>query len=169
MAYSGALQVIQFTPPEVLVSVATAGIDVDSSAADMGTYIVPVDLMLYAFGVYVHENLGIAVTGSIFLERAANVAGTDTTVIELDVDSTSLKSGDNSLPLITASAGSEGIDAGDVVFAPSASFPILITAPQVLTVRFVQSGSLTGELTPFIVCRWQAIDARGAKFWSDVN
>ena len=171
MAYNGPLQVIQFTPPEVFVSVATAGMDisVDPTTTDNATIAVPINLMLYGFGVYVSEDLGATATGSIFLERSTNVAGTDTTVIELELDSTTHKSGDGQLPLVTASTASDDIDAGDVLFAPSASFPILITAPQILTVRYAQSASNTGELTAFIVGRWQAMDARGLKFWSDVN
>ena len=169
MAYNGPLVVLQFTPPEVLVSVATAGMDIGETAADLGTIAVPVNFMLYAFGVYVMESMGASAVGSIFLERATNVAGTDTTVIELDLDSTVHRSGDGTLPLQTASTGSEDIDAGDVLFAPSSSFPILITAPQVLTTRHVDSGTVVGELTPFVVGRWQAMDARGTAFWSNVN
>ena len=171
MAYNGPLQVIQFTPPEVFISVASAGMDisVDPTTTDNAAIIVPVNLMLYAFGVYVSEDLAASAVGSVFLERSTNVAGTDTEVIELDLDSTAHSSGNGTLPLITASTGSEDIDAGDVLFAPSSSFPILIEAPQVLTVRYAQSSGITGELTAFIVCRWQAMDARGSKFWSDVN
>ena len=169
MAYNGPLQVIQFTPPEVFVSVATAGIDISDASADHATLAVPVSLMLYAFGVYLSEDMAAAADGSIFLERASNVAGSDATVIELDLDSTSHLSGSGTLPLVTASTGSEDIDAGDVLFAPSASFPILITAPQILTVRHAVSSGITGELTAFIVCRWQAMDLRGTSFWSDIT
>ena len=168
MAYNGPLQVIQFTPPEVFVSVATAGMDISDSSVDHGTLAVPVSLMLYAFGVYVSENMAASALGSIFLERSTNVAGTDTTVVELDLDSIVHLSGNGTLPLQTASAGSEDIDAGDVLFAPSSLFPVLITAPQILTVRHVQT-AITGELTAFIVGRWQAMDARGTEFWSNVN
>lgn len=169
MAYNGPLQVIQFTPPEVFVSVATAGMDIGEAAADLGTLAVPVNLMLYAFGVYISEDLGASAVGSIFLERSTNVDGTDTTVIELDLNSTVHQSGNGTLPLQTASTGSGDLDAGDALFAPSSSFPILITAPQILTTRHVDSGTVAGEVTPFIVCRWQAMDARGLSFWSDVN
>ena len=169
MAYNGPLTVIQFTPPEVFISVATAGIDLGEADADLGTLAVPVNLMLYAFGVYVSENMGASAVGSVFLDRATNVAGTDTNVIELDLDSIVHRSGDGTLPLQTASSGSEDIDAGDALFAPSSSFPILITAPQVLTTRHVDSGTVVGELTPFVVGRWQAMDARGTAFWSNVN
>ena len=171
MAYNGPLQVIQFTPPEVFISVATAGMDisVDPTTTDNGAIIIPVNFMLYQFGVYVSENLGATVTGAIILERSTNVAGTDTALATIELDTTDLSSGDDLLPRVTALAASSDIDAGDVVYAPRSTFPFLVTAPQVLTVRYVQSGTNTGELTAFVIGRWQAIDARGTSFWSDVN
>ena len=172
MAYNGPLQVIQFTPPEVFVSVATAGMDlsVDPSGADHGTLAIPVNFMLYQFGVYISQNLGTAVTGSVFLERSTNVAGSDTTVAEIDFQSTSLSSGDDLLPRVTALAASNDIDGGDVVYAARSIFPFLVVAPQILTVRYEQSATNgEGEATAFVIGRWQAIDARGTEFWTDVN
>lgn len=166
MAYSGAAQVIEFQSPDSTIAVNTSLIDISASSADVATLIVPVPLMIYAFGCYVTEDLAATASGSIFLERATNVAGTDTTVVELDLDSTDLKSGDGTDPLQTASTGSEDIDAGDVIYAPSTSFPVLITAPQILTVRFVQT-AVAGELRPFIVARWQGMDLRPTSVWGD--
>jgi hypothetical protein len=165
MAYSGAVQVIPFQSPDAFTSVATSLIDVSASSADVAVLIVPVPLEVYAFGIYVTESFAAAGTGSIFLERATNVVGTDTTVSELDFDAVALKSGDGNKPLQTASTGSEDIDLGDVVYAPSSAFPVLIAAPQVLTVRFVQT-AIVGEAVPFIVARWQGMDLRPTSVWA---
>ncbi len=172
MAYSGAVQVIAFLmadvadPTQVLagITVAESGIDLDDTSADVATMIVPVPLMIYAFGVYVHESFAAAATGSLFLERATNIVGTDTTVAELDYDSILNQSGDGDRPFQTTSTGSEDIDAGDVLYAQSSLFPVLITAPQVLTVRHVSTG-VAGEVAPFIVARWQGMDLRPAAVW----
>jgi hypothetical protein len=165
MAFSGDVTVLHFQEPDSSVAVATTNIDVSASSADTATMIVPVPLMLYAFGLYCTENGAASLTGSVFLERATNVAGSDTTVVEVDIDVTDLSSGDGTLPLQTASTGSEDIDAGDVLFGPSSAFPVLITAPQVLTVRFVQT-AVAGEYVPFVVGKWMEIDYTPAAVWS---
>ena len=153
------------------ITVATTGIDFNDSSADVATMIVPVPLVIYAFGVVVQENLGATVAGSLFLERSTVIVGTDTTVVELDYDSTSLRSGNttNELASATASTGSEDVDAGDVIFyADAATFPVLITAPQILTVRHVTTAAV-GEVAPFIVCRWQGVDGRPTSVWTDIT
>ena len=165
MAYSGAIQVIPFQSPDSLVSVATSLVDASGSSADLAILIVPVPLMLYAFGIYVTESLGATLTGSIFLERSTLPAGSDTTVVEFDLDATSNLSGDGTLPQQTASTGAEDIDGGDVMYANASAFPVLITAPQVLTVRLVTT-AVVGEYVPFIVARWQGMDLRSTEMWS---
>ena len=169
MAYDGALRVYQFQPPEVLVSVATAGMDISEGPADLGTIIVPIDFMIYSFGMHVHETLGVAATGAVILQRSTNVAGTDTTVVSVDLDALTHLSGNNTLPLITASTGSEAIAAGDTLFAPMSNFPFLVVAPQILTARFADSGTLAGEVTPFVVGKWQSMDGRPTSVWTDIT
>jgi hypothetical protein len=170
MAYSGAVQVMEFLTANIAgrLTVANAGIDVSDADADAATMIVPCPLMIYGFGVYVMEDLAASLTGSIFLERATVIAGTDTTVVEFDLDSTDLQSGDGTSPLQTSSTGSEDIDAGDVAWAPSSSFPVLIQSPQVLTVRHVQT-AVAGEVAPFILARWQGPDLRQVTQWADAT
>jgi hypothetical protein len=169
MALSGPLEVIEFQAPDTSTTVATSLIDISAAGADAATLIVPLPLLIHAFGVYVTEDMAASATGSVFLERATVVAGSDTTVVELDLDSTDLKSGDGTLPHQTASTGSEDIDAGDVIFAPASSFPVLITPPQTLTVRHVQTSSVAGELRAFIVAQWQGIDLRSTEVWGDAT
>ena len=164
MAYSGSAQVLEFTLVNS-IAVNTSAVDVSASSGDFGAIIVPVPMMLYQFGCYVTESLAAAVTGSIFLERADFVAGTDATVVELDLDATDLRSGDGTRAAQTASTGSEDIDAGDVIYSPQTSFPIIITAPQVLVLRTVQTSSVAGELRPFIICRWLGPDYRSTEVW----
>lgn len=176
MAYSGEMNVYQFKLPNQAgrITVATTGIDIGGdSSADVATMIVPVPLMIFAFGVVCEETLG-TVTGSLFLERSTVILGTDTTVAELDFQSTDLKSGpaNQDIAQATALTASTDIAGGDVVYwAPASAtvpFPVLITAPQVLTVRHVNTTSV-GEIAPFILCRWQGIDARPTSIWTNVN
>ena len=170
MAYSGAVQVIQLlnqTQAEEIVAL-DAGEDASGSSADIATLMVPVPLMIYAFGVFVTEDLAASLTGSLFLERSSVIAGTDTTVVEFDLDSTNLQSGNGDSPLVTSSTGSEDIDAGDVVYAQASAFPVLITAPQYLTVRLVTT-AVAGEYVPFIVARWQGMDLRPASVWANAS
>ena len=168
MAYSGAVQVVQFTSIETFVSVATAGYDPTSNSGDLGIMIVPVPLMIYAFGAYISEDLGATLI-DVLLQRSTVAAGTDSTVATLDMSSTNLTSGDGNSPLVTASTGSGDIDAGDVIYAPASSFPVLITAPQVLTVSASATEAVAGEYTFFLICRWQGMDLRPAAVWGDAS
>ncbi len=168
MARSGGLRVIEFACANNAgrITVANTGIDISVTGADAATLAVPTDLIIYQFGVYVMEDMLAAATGSIFLERATNIVGSDTTIAEMDLDTTDLKSGDGVLANQTASTGSEDIDAGDVIFSPASLFPYRVLAPVVLTVRWVQSSNITGELAPFIVCKWLPPDLRPDTQWS---
>ena len=163
MAYSGSAQVIEFTLSNA-TTVAASAIDVSASSADYGHILVPIPMIIYQFGAYITESLAAAVTGSVFLERANRVAGTDVTVVELDLDATNLASGDGTRAAQTASTGSEDIDAGDVVYSPQSSFPIIITAPQVLVLRLVQT-AVVGEMRPFVVGRFLGPDYRSTEVW----
>ncbi len=170
MAYSD-YEVMKFHLADHFAQVlATGGINIEAdSSADVATFIVPLPLLIYAFGVVVNESFAASATGSLFLERATVILGTDTTVAELDYDSTSLRSGDGSEPSTTASGGSASIDAGDVILLANAStFPILIDAPQVLTVRHVTT-AVNGIVEPFIVARWKNIDGTPTSVWTDTN
>ena len=165
MAYSGSAQVIEFTNVSSIL-VNTSAIDVSATSADYGHILVPVPMILYQFGAYITEDLAAAVTGSVFLERSNRVAGTDVTVVELDLDSTNLRRGDATRAAQTASTGSEDLDAGQVVYSPQSLFPVIITAPQLLTLRLVQT-SAVGEMRPFIVCRFLGPDYRSTEVWID--
>ncbi len=170
MAYSD-YEVMKFHLADHFAQVvATGGINIEADAsADVATFIVPLPLLIYAFGVVVNESFAAAAVGSLFLERSTVILGTDTTVVELDYDSTSLRAGDGFEPSATASTGSEDIDAGDVIFyADAATFPILIEAPQVLTVRHVNT-TVNGIVEPFIVARWKNIDGRPTSVWTNTN
>ena len=170
MAYSD-YEVMKFHLADHYAQVlATGGINIEAdSSADVATFIVPLPLLIYAFGVVVNESFAASAVGSLFLERSTVFTGTDTTVVELDYDSTSLRSGDGSEPSATVSTGSEDIDAGDVIFfADAATFPILIDAPQVLTVRHVNT-TVNGIVEPFIVARWKNIDGTPTSVWTDTN
>ena len=165
MAYSGSAQVIEFTNVSS-IAVNTSAIDVSATSADYGHILVPIPMILYQFGAYITEDLAATVSGSVFLERANRVAGTDVTVVELDLDSTNLSRGDGTRAAQTASTGSEDLDAGQVVYSPQSLFPIIITAPQVLVLRLVQT-SVVGEMRPFIVGRFLGTDYRGTEIWID--
>ncbi len=170
MAYSGAVQVIMLHNPTVAQSIVALdiGFDLSDSAADLFGMIVPVPLMIYAFGLYTTEAHAATSTANIVLAHSTVLVGTDTTIATLDLDSTNLQSGDGDSPLVTSSTGSEDIDAGDVAYAPSSSFPFLVPAAQVLTVSFSASGG-AGEGVPFIIARWQGMDLRPAAVWADGN
>ena len=150
--------------------ITAVGIDISAdSSADVATMIVPVPLLIYAFGVIVEEDFDASATGSLFLESSTVILGTDTTLVELDYDSTSLRSGDGFVPSKTASTGSEDIDKGDVIFyADASTFPLLVTAPKVLTVRHVTT-NVAGIVVPFIVGRWKNIDGTPTSVWTNAN
>ena len=173
MARSGALKVIEFNLANNAgrIAIVNTGIDISDATADAGTIFVPVDMILYQFGVYVMESLGATAAGDVALEQITApstlpTSQTAVTIATIDLDSTDLKSGDGGvLANNTASTGSEDIDAGDVIFAPALTFPLMIFAPHILTVRHVQSSSIAGELAPFIVCRWLEPDFRSNEQW----
>ena len=165
MAYSGSAQVLEFTKPDA-VTVVLSAIDVSASSADYGHILVPVPMIIYQFGMYITETLAATVSGSIFLSREEKIAGTEVTIAELDLDATNLAKGDATRAAQTASTGSEDISAGEVVYSPQSLFPVLVTAPQLLALRLVQT-AVVGEMRPFIVCRWLAADYRGTEVWSD--
>lgn len=170
MAYSGAVQVIilhSTTNVESIVAL-NAGFSYSDSTADDATMIVPVPLMIYAFGMYLTEAAAATSLVALTLQHSTVIVGTDTLISTLDLDSTNLQSGDGDSPLVTSSTGSEDIDAGDVAYAPSSDFPFLVPAAQVLTVAHTASnGALEG--IPFIVARWQGMDLRPAAVWGDGN
>ena len=175
MAYSGSMDVIPFILAADFgrITVATTGIDLDSDTGDVATMIVPVPLMIYAFGVNVTENLGV-VTGDLTLQRSTVIGGTDTTIAVLDFDDTTYSSGaaavssQELLAHSVALAASADVDAIDTfINASAAIFPFLVTAPQVLTLNHtITAATITGELAPFIVARWQGIDARPREVWT---
>ena len=165
MAYSGSAMVLEFTLPNS-IAVNTSAIDVSATSGDFGHILVPIPMMLYQFGAYITEDLAATVSGSVFLERANRVAGTDVTVVELDLDSTNLSRGDGTRAAQTASTGSEDLDAEQVVYSPQSLFPIIITAPQMLVLRLVQT-SVVGEMRPFVVGRFLGTDYRSTEIWID--
>ena len=164
MAYSGAVQIIPFQSPDSLLTVATSIIDIGTDTKTLNL-IVPVPLMVYAFGVYVMESMDATYASTLRLQRATVVDGTDTTISTLDLDSVLLSSGNGTTPNTTASTGSEDIDAGDVVYSSAADFPVLVASPQVLILDFTSGDSIAGELVPFVVARWQGMDLRQASVW----
>ncbi len=173
MARSGALKVIEFNIAANAgrIIVASTGIDISDSTRDHATIFVPVDMILYQFGVYVMEDLGATAAGDVALETINTpstlpTSGTATTIATIDLDATNLARGNGATAAAVASTGSEDIDAGDVIFAPTSTFPLMILAPHILTVRHVQSSSVTGELAPFIVCRWLTPDLRSNEQWA---
>ncbi len=173
MARSGALKVIEFNLASNAgrILVASTGIDISESSADAGTIFVPVDMILYQFGVYVMESLDATAAGDVVLEQISTpstlpTSGTAVSLATIDLDATNLARGNGTLAAQVASTGSEDIDAGDVVFAPTSTFPLMILAPHILTVRHVQSSSIAGELAPFIVCRWLTPDLRSNEQWA---
>ncbi len=164
MAYSGATQVILFEHPGNLTSATTAQINIgtDTITAHL---IVPVPLMIYAFGVYLTQTLGASYDSSLTLRRVTIPGGTTTTLSTLDLDSTALSSGDNTSPNQTASTGAEDIVAGDVAFAPASAFPVLVQSPTTLIMQYTASTDTAGEAVPFIVARWQGMDLRQTEIW----
>ena len=168
MAYSGAVQVIVLHNATVAQSIVALDIgqDLSASAADLFGMIVPVPLMIYAFGMYVTESIAASDVALLTLQHSTVLTGTDTSIAILDFDSTNLASGDGDSPLKTASTGSEDLDAGDVVYAPSSSFPYLVPAAQVLTTSFAASGG-ANEGVPFIIARWQGQDLRLTSTWGN--
>ena len=173
MAYSGQTKVMPFIAANHAgrVIVANTGIDISVTGADSATLIVPIPLIISAFGVYVMEDLGASATGGIFLDSETVMAGGGSLIVlaEIDLDSTSNRSGNVVEAASIASTGSEDVDAGDVIFASNAVFPITMPTPRILTVRHVQSSSVTGEVAPFIVARWLQPDFSSTEQWTDIT
>ena len=169
MAYSGAVQVIMMHAPTPAESIVALDIGQDfSTGADKYVLMVPVPLMIYAFGIQLTESLAATSVGNSTLQHSSVIVGTDTLISTLVEDNTELQSGDGSSPLVTSSTGSEDIDAGDVMYAPASDFPFLVPAAQVLTVAQSASNG-AGEGVPFIICRWQGMDLRPAAVWGDAT
>ena len=169
MAYSSGAQIIpiQLGGHAGMITVAATGIDVSDASADAATMFCPLPLLIYQFGLFVTESPAASGTGSIFLESSTVIVGSDTAICEIDFDSTDLQSGDGDLPNVTASAGSESIDNGDVIWGPKSDFPWLVQAGLTLTVRHVQT-AIVGELAPFIYAKWLPMDVRRAATWVNV-
>ena len=92
MAYSGAVQVLTMHYPTRAESIVALdmGQDFSASAADLFTMIVPVPLMIYAFGIYVTENLAATSVGNYTLQHSTVIVGTDTLISTLVEDVTDL-------------------------------------------------------------------------------
>ena len=173
MAYSGQTKVMPFLCANHggRVTIANTGIDISITGADAATLIVPIPMIIYAFGVYVMESFDAAATGGIFLDMETVMAGGGSLIVlaEIDLDSTSNSRGDGFTARQVASTGSEDVDAGDVIFASNAIFPITVPAPRVLVVRHVQSSSIAGEVAPFIVARWLNPNLSSTEQWVDAS
>ena len=170
MAYSSGAQIIplQLGGHAGLITVAATGIDVSDASADAGTMFCPLPLLIYQFGLFVTEDLAATLAGSVFLESSTVIVGSDTAICEIDLDATDLQSGDGNLPNVTASGGSEAIDAGDVIWGPKSDFPWLVQAGLTLTVRHVLT-AVAGEVAPFIYAKWLPMDVRRAATWINVS
>jgi len=169
MAYSSGRQIMPFqlAGHAGMITVAASGIDVSDASADAGTMFCPLPLLIYQFGMFITESPAAAITGSVFLEESTVIAGSDTTIVEFDMDVTDLQSGDGNRPNVTAAAGSESEDNGDVIWSPKSSFPWLVQAGLTLTVRHVQTAQV-GEYVPFIDAQWMPMDVRRAATWINV-
>ncbi len=167
MAYSSA-QIIEFdcVLGEGRIAIASSGLDVsDDGIDDVATLYCPLPLKIYGWGFYVTETLGTQVDEDMLLQVSLLVNGTDKTLSQWDIDSTSQKAGDNLVASITAAAGSETIVAGDVMWAPAADFPAVIIPGQIITVLATDNGALGGELLPFVFAEWLNMDFRPANMW----
>ena len=165
MAYSGQQVVIQFQNPGSLTNVASSVIDLSASTADYATIIVPIPLIIYSFGFYSHESAAAAITGAALLEVQRVVAASQVTIVSMNFDATDQASGGDRTAGVTAAAGSESVDAGDITYAPSSVFPYLVDAPNTLMVSLTQTAQV-GEFTPFIVGRWLGLDYRSDGVWA---
>ena len=173
MAYSGQTKCIEFLCANGAgrVTIANTGIDISVTGADAATISIPIPMIIYAFGVYVMEDLGAAATGGIFLDMETVIAGGGSIVVlaEIDLDSTSNLRGDGFTARQVASTGSEDIDAGDVILASNAIFPITVPAPRTLTARWATNSGIAGEVAPFIVARWLAPNFSSTEQWTDIT
>ena len=165
MAYSGAVSVMSFQHAESLSALTDAILDIGTDTKDLNM-ICPMPLQLYAFGIFVLENLGASYDSALVLQDSTSIDGTDTTISTLDLDSTSNFSGDGDSPLVTVSTGAEDIDDGDVVYSSSADFPYLVVAGRMLVVQYTASTDTAGEAVPFVVARWNGPDLRPTNIWA---
>ena len=169
MAYSGGAVVIPLSvhlAAEAIVE-ASVGVDLDAAAADEYVLICPVPLMIYAFGASVTETFAATMAGSVFIDHAPTIAGTDVQIVEWDLDTTTHLKGDGTNPLQTAATGSESFSAGEVIFAPASAFPYVVPSCRVVTLRHVDSGTVAGEAAFFLVARWMPIDLRMDTAWGN--
>ena len=108
MSYSAGAQVIPLsiqTAAESIVEL-DVGIDLSAASADHMALAVPLPLMIYAFGFYITESLAAAVTGSLALEHSNIITGTAVQIVDFDLNSTTLKSGNGISPLQVSRTGS---------------------------------------------------------------
>ena len=165
MAYSGSAMVIEFQMPSEIAAVASSIVDISAASADLATIICPVPLLVYQFGLQVTETIVTLATGAVLLERSTVPAASQSTVATIELDSTSLLRGNSTSAAQTALALSSDLVAGDVIWSANTSFPIVIEAPQVLTLSHTQT-SIGGELRAFIVGRWLPIEYHSAEMWT---
>ena len=165
MAYSGQNVVIQFQHPGSLIAIADSLIDFSAATADYAYIIVPIPLIIYSFGFYSHESAAAAISGSVLLEVQRVPAASQVTIVDMDFDVTDQASGGDRTAGVTAAAGSESIDEGDITFAGSSAFPYLVDAPNTLGISLTQTAQV-GECTPFIVGRWLGMDYRSTGVWA---
>ncbi len=164
MAYSGQNIVIQFQHPGSLIAITDASVDISATSADNGILVVPIPLMIFAFGLWCHEDSGASLVNNTLLERGALPVASPTTISTILYDSTDLASGGAGTPGVTALSASENVDDGDIIYAAGSVFPYLVTAPQTLVVSHTLT-AVGGEFTPFIIARWLGIDYRSTAVW----
>ena len=166
MAYSGENVVLQFQHPGSLIAVTDSVIDVSATGAptDYAVIICPIPFMIYQFGMFVTQTGGATLTGDVTLLRSTFAAGTDITIVGVDLDSTDLNSGAATTASITASTGAEAILLDGVIWSPTSVFPYIVSAAHCLTVALTNT-SAVGEYVPFVVGRWLGLDWRSTEVW----
>ena len=163
MAYDGEQVVIQFQHPGSLIAITDASLDI-STTAETGYLIVPMPLLIYAFGLWCHEDSGSSLINDTLLERQTVPEASQTVISTIKYDSTDLASGGAGTSGVTALSASENVDDGDIIYAAGSVFPYLVTAPQTLVVSHILT-AVGGEFTPFIIARWLGIDYRSTEVW----
>lgn len=167
MAYSGSAMLMEFQMPSEIAAVASSILDISASSADVATIICPMPLLVYQFGLQVTEAPATLATGAVLLERSTVPAAAQATVATIELDSTSLLRGDGVSAAQTALALSSDLSVGDVIWSANTSFPIVIEAPQVLTLSFTQT-SIVGEFRAFIMARWLPIEYHSSEIWTNM-
>ena len=170
MTYSSGAQIIEFDAVGGAgrVTVILSNLDIsDDAIDDVGTIICAIPLQVYGVGMYITETLGTQVDEDMVLEMSLIVGGTDRTIAAVDIDAVTLRSGDASqiIASATASGGSESLLVGDVIWGNSTVFPILVPAGSVLTFRATDNGALAGEAIPFVYAKWMGMDFRANETW----